>query len=923
MSNDRRWTRREWLKAAGIAAGATLVADSLTPQLQAMSAQSLSDAPATARWLDSTPPAMLPGTTLGVPWPRGTIKRGQEFAVKNSAGAAVMAQSWPLAYWPDGSLKWTAHALLPESDPKAEYLIEPGAPATPEMPIRVQKLAETLSVDTGTIRCTIKPGSAYLFDSLERSGKPIATRARLVALSQNAPSDSESISVASFESQVEKVSLEQDGPVRCVIRIDGTHKGNGRSWLPFIVRLYFYAGSDAIRIIHTFIWDGDESKDFLRGLGVRVDVPMRDQPHDRHVRLVGQDHGLFGEAVRPLTGLRRDPGQAVRAAQVAGEATPPVTSWPPAVGDRLQWIPTFGDFSLFQSSADGFQIRKRTKAGCAWLSAGAGKRAGGVGYVGSITGGLAFGMRDFWQKHPAQLDIRDAATDTAQVTMWLVAPDAPAMDLRFFHDGLGQDTYAKQQEALNITYEDYEAGYGMPYGIARTSELYLWALGATPSRQSLVEFADGVRNPAQLVCDAKRFLNCNVFGALWSPPDRSTPLKAALEDELAYTLDAYLRETDQRSWYGFWDYGDIMHTYDDDRHVWRYDIGGYGWDNSELSPDLWLWYTFLRSGRADVYRFAEAMTRHTGEVDVYHAGRFKFLGTRHGVQHWADSSKQIRISTVIYRRPMYYLSGGDERIGDLLKEQLHAADTQKKVIIGRKLAPNAPVLPLPSEEDLPPGGETNVGAMGFGHLMSAWITEAERTGDPKWHGKIRTALTSIAGIPHALWNGSWVINLDTGACRSTGEPAYGLSHLSAVFGLPEMCAELILTYGDTCPKFVDVWLDYATLYNAGGDAQKAVLGTSFRDASLRDHHARCTAYAAWIRKDPALAKRAWGELLGEGGLDRRKRWQTITKVDGPDVLNPINEARLGTNGAAQNGLAIMQCLALIGDVEPESSGNQK
>jgi hypothetical protein len=208
--------------------------------------------------------------------------------------------------------------------------------------------------------------------------------------------------------------------------------------------------------------------------------------------------------------------------------------------------------------------------------------------------------------------------------------------------------------------------------------------------------------------------------------------------------------------------------------------------------------------------------------------------------------------------------------------------------------------------------------MGFGHLMSAWFTEAERTNDPAWHERIRTALTTITEVPHALWNGSWVINLDTGACRATGEPSYGLSHLAAVFGLPEICAELIQNYADVAPEFADVWLDYAILYNAGRDAQQAALGTSFRNPNLRDHHARCTAYAAWLRKDPALAKRAWSELLGEGSLEQRQRWQTLTKVEGPDVLNPITEARLGTNGAAQNGLAIMQCLALIGDQAPES-----
>src|SRR5699024_1229982 len=82
-------------------------------------------------------------------------------------------------------------------------------------------------------------------------------------------------------------------------------------------------------------------------------------------------------------------------------------------------------------------------------------------------------------------------------------------------------------------------------------------------------------------------------------------------------------------WYGFWDYGDVMHSYDADRHVWRYDVGGYAWDNSELSTDLWLWYHYLRSGDASAFRFAEAMTRHPGAADTYHLGQCKGLGTRH------------------------------------------------------------------------------------------------------------------------------------------------------------------------------------------------------------------------------------------------------------------------------------------------------
>ena len=85
--------------------------------------------------------------------------------------------------------------------------------------------------------------------------------------------------------------------------------------------------------------------------------------------------------------------------------------------------------------------------------------------------------------------------------MWVWAPDAVPMDLRFYHDGMGQDTYEKQTKGgLEITYEDYEPGFGTPMGVARTSELMLWILPATPTRERLTDLADALRQPAVMDC---------------------------------------------------------------------------------------------------------------------------------------------------------------------------------------------------------------------------------------------------------------------------------------------------------------------------------------------------------------------------------------------------------------------------------------
>ena len=160
------------------------------------------------------------------------------------------------------------------------------------------------------------------------------------------------------------------------------------------------------------------------------------------------------------------------------------------------------------------------------------------------------------------------------------------------------------------------------------------------------------------------------FGTYWGLPD--TERFGFIEDQLTSTLDFYKAQVDQRSWYGFWNYGDVMHNYDFTRHDWRYDIGGWAWNNIELAPNVLLWTCFLRTGREDYWTMAEAMEKHSSEVDVHHIGRFAPLGSRHNVTHWGDGCKQPRIEYAAMKRYMYYLTGGDALTGDLMSEQLGA-----------------------------------------------------------------------------------------------------------------------------------------------------------------------------------------------------------------------------------------------------------
>ncbi|MFC7404334.1 Tat pathway signal sequence domain protein [Georgenia alba] len=873
--------------------------------------------PASVHWLEGTPAALNGGVTWGVPWPRGAVPAGTTFGLRSADGTDVPVQSWTTATWPDGSVKWSAHAAAPAT-PEASYDVVPGAaPATPSRVVRVLHDGDGVVVTTGPLRAVLPGPGEVLVASLEREGRTVAVSGRLVgelAGDPDVPGPR-----TPMTGVVETLDVEQDGPVRAVVLLTGRYRtagadagtGERRELLPFRVRLSFHAGSEQVRVAHSFVWDADPASTFLAGLGLRFDVPLRAATHDRHVRLAGSAGGFLTEAVRGLTGLRRDPGEAVRAAQVAGRPTPPTAGWDPAVADRLHLVPEWNDWTLAQLSADGYTLRKRTRPGHGWVTVPAGTRATGYAYLGDTAGGLEIGLRDFWKLHPTQIDVRGAASDAGSLTMWLYSPEARPMDLRFYHDGLGQDTYAEQLEGLEITYEDYEPGFGDARGIARTHELVLRAAEATPPHAELAARAAASALPPVLTVAPGRIHAARVFGP-WAPVDRSTPARAEIEDRLDFLVDHYRRQVEQRRWYGFWDYGDVMHAYDGDRHSWRYDVGGYAWDNSELSPDLWLWLSYLRSGRPETFRLAEALTRHTGEVDVYHAGPWAGLGTRHNVQHWGCSAKQLRISTAAYRRYLYHLTA-DERVGDLLEELAHAEQTLLVLDPTRKVR---------SDVYAPDPSATAVGlGTDYSALLATWLTQWERHGDAPAgraaRAKLEGTMTDIGNLPQGFLTGEALLDLATGRF-DTSRDRIAVSHLSAVFGLVEMVAEV--TDLLDVPGFEDAWLQYCRLYLASPDEQAAAVGRPLKGISLVQAHSRLAAWAAARTGDRELATRAWraffvdsGDQLNVNSLVRQETWD-VTRVDGPEVLEPVDEAPyLSTNDAAQFGLAAIQNLALIGD----------
>lgn len=851
-------------------------------------------------WLGNEAPPIATGVSWGVPWSKGAVPKGASFTL-TASGKSYDTQHWPLAYWPDGSLKWSGFAAVTDPNAVGPFtLTRTTSPA--KATIKVTESATLVLVDTGKLQCSIPKQGPDFLTSLTIDGREVTRRASLMATLEDRSQleINRTVRWEDFTSLTRKVTVEQSGPVRVTVKIEGVYKANQgpREWLPFTIRLYFYGGQETIRLVHTFIFDGDDQKDFISGLGLTFAVPLREQMHNRHVRFSGEGMGLWAEPLQPLTGRRplMKDGRDVYPDQLAGKRIPNQDQFDQRSQELLKDWAVWDSYKLVQSSADGFVIQKRTNAKSCWLHAAAGQRATGLAFAGDVSGGLAVGVKNFWQSHPASLEVADATTDLAKLKVWLWSPEAPAMDLRHY------DTKA---HGLDSSYEDVQEGFSTAHGVARTSELTLFPSALVPTKTETAQQAHAACSPAVLLATPEYLHSVRAFG-IWSLPNRSTAARRTVEDQLDAGLALYKKEVEQRHWYGFWDFGDVMHAYDSARHTWRYDIGGFAWDNTELGTDMWLWYSFLRTGRADVFRMAEAMTRHTSEVDTYHLGRFAGLGSRHNVRHWGCGAKEARISQAAYRRFHYYLTT-DERTGDVIHESTDSDFKATEIDPMRLAAPQVGPKKYPGRVR---GGPDWLAFAGN------WMTEWERTGNVKYRDKILTGMDCIANMPYGFLSGPnnlFGYDPSTGKLSTLTDDPFGGYNLTSIMGGAQVMFELNeMIQHEGWQK---AWLQYCRLSSAPKQvvAKDMTTGAEGTDASYAGP-GRLAAYVYLKTRNPAFGKKALTQLTGRGTPIFATR-----KVEGPDVLNPIDEApRVSTNTTAQSALNAIEILEMCSDIIPET-----
>ncbi|MBT3379332.1 MAG: hypothetical protein HN406_27275, partial [Lentisphaerae bacterium] len=203
------------------------------------------------------------GITQGIPFAQGILSDARHAVVEGRPSQADV-----LTRWPDGSVKWL---LLSTSAAAGETVrLNYGAmvakPNTEEAkPIVVVETSESaITVNTGRLRFDVPSDGSALLRGLRCGDRTVARVLGLVNgvfSSANAPVN---------------LRVEEAGPVRAVIRIEGEHRNQeGVKLLNYTTRVFAYAGAEYIELEHSFLLTDDIVQTDLKSLVLRLETASK------------------------------------------------------------------------------------------------------------------------------------------------------------------------------------------------------------------------------------------------------------------------------------------------------------------------------------------------------------------------------------------------------------------------------------------------------------------------------------------------------------------------------------------------------------------------------------------------------------------------------------------------------------------------
>ncbi len=634
----------------------------------------------------------------GIPIPRSAMPQLEAIQLFN-AGQPIPVQPRPIAFWPDGSIKWL-HLVFPtraaqnshESGTSSEdsarqratgseqfvltlrdgdevnYTLYYGSELSADDPTSplIAEQRETaegqavIRVDAGVLQAAITTGEHWLpgvwlegnpiwdadskgataFVDFLRTAEPYRTRS---THPQGVPDPGTVV--------FDDIILEEAGPLRAVIRLEG--KAVSTEPTDVIMRLEFYANRPWVRITHSMVFNqADPRIAFPQAIGIRLPVA---QPNAAAEVLVGGQDGPVAVAAEEYTALRQLSHMHYQVVKIGDGVT---------------------------------NIINQQQRSQGWLAVAAG---------GKQTTAV---LRNMWQEFPKEISYHPS---TGDLTVWLWPASQPLMDVRRYsnypHASQGEAGSRHDNEAIEKYYYGPADDPQDPFaGISRTHEVLL-AFAADAQAESPEAVASDFQSPPLIYSGYDRYRELGI-----TVPMANMNTFPDIANNLDNYTDFWLFHQNYWGWYGIWDYGDVQHRFRSGGYGWMaepdalekwietppeirqripgtgaeildyrpqqdwlFDNGRWGWTNTEGLPGLYFQQEYLRTGRRDVFFAAEALGRHARDVVTRHSGLHFGRGTRHGVQHWSDGGNHEERQTTFAEYRLHYYLTGDARSREVMK----------------------------------------------------------------------------------------------------------------------------------------------------------------------------------------------------------------------------------------------------------------
>lgn len=592
--------------------------------------------------------------TGGVPFARGELDDPARVRVRRGgeerATRAIPLQTEVLARWPDGSVKWLLLdlQLAPGQGPLALEYGDGVAASSPEAVPLAREDGGVVRVDTGPLGLEVRADGSGFIDALRHRDRPVHEsgdrRASFfdcvhAASPSGVPPMSRYVCGGVPDPStvaVDRVSVETNGPLRAVVRIDGAYvfqrlgstiegvRDRGRC--PFRIRMHAYAGQSFLRVEHFFVYEGDGDHDFGSQLGLKVALPG--EPDS--VRFVGRS-------------VLDSP------ARTAG---------------------------LYQQSSDSFVV---------WCASGGsprplrrGSRFEGVLDVVCGEVGVAVGVKDLWQSAPKSLQVH---APERELGIYFWPPEATSLDFRRHarewsvgETGTPDDPGGRRPAPLE------RPNYRLASkGVGRTHYAWIHVHPASATVDEIRAAYDLFQHRPLLQATPRHYASSLALGRYREYVEGE---HEEVEAALASGIDVWRSSQERFRWYGFWLYGNVCQDYNGfiPNGRWCREFGRWGWANGDSVGRLAyaLMLQAVRKGaRADLefaesylYHVHDVCSTHTPEYPHHYGDRFIYLrgaAHRHGAWPWACPYVGIRGAHPEGAKIFYYLTG-EGHARDILEE---------------------------------------------------------------------------------------------------------------------------------------------------------------------------------------------------------------------------------------------------------------